>query len=196
MDIVKLRELLEGELSSPDLVGLGGEFYREFDSLIKALKLSAESSRERGEDIEERLYLAQLEIAERLAREIIKIRLHKIVDLAVDGVPGEMTEEERQIFTILRAFIEREELKELSVPLPEGENTGAVPEGTGEAPAEPLKKTIPTEAYIIKVDLPRILDPGLKEYGPFRAGDMVILPRSIAKVLVEREAAERVKISP
>ncbi len=48
MDIVKLRELLEAELSSNELTELDGEFYREFDSLIKALKLSAESSRERG----------------------------------------------------------------------------------------------------------------------------------------------------
>ena len=196
MDIVKLRELLEQELSSPDLVGLGDEFYKEFDSLIKALKLSAESSRERGEDIEERLYLAQLGIAERLAREIIKIRLHKIVDLAVDGVPGEMTEEERTIFTILRAFIEREELKELGVTLLGAKAAETVSDVAGEAPTEPMKKTIPTEAYIIKVDLPRILDPELREHGPFRAGDMVVLPKSIAKVLVERDAAERIRLAP
>ncbi|ASJ07258.1 DNA replication complex subunit Gins51 [Thermococcus pacificus] len=193
MDIVKLRELLEQELSSPDLVDLDGEFYKEFDSLIKALKLSAESSRERGEDVEERLYLAQLEIAEKLAREIIKIRLHKIVDLVVEGIPAEMTEEERKIFTILRAFIEREEL---NVPLSGGELAETVPESTPEQPSEPSKKSIPTEAYIIKVDLPRVLDPELREYGPFRAGDMVILPRSIAKVLVERDVAERIRLTP
>ncbi|ASJ09370.1 hypothetical protein A3L11_09060 [Thermococcus siculi] len=195
MDIVKLRELLEQELSSQDLAEVGEEFYREFDSLIKALKLSAESSRERGEDIEERLYLAQLEIAERLAREIIKIRLHKIVDLAVEGIPGEMTEEERRIFTVLRAFIEREELADLNVPVSEEVSFKTA----AEAPAqrtEVSKKAVPTEAYIIKIDLPKILDPELREYGPFRAGDLVIIPRSIGKVLLERDAAERVKISP
>jgi len=194
VDIVKLRELLEQELSSQDLAEVGEEFYREFDSLIKALKLSAESSRERGEDVEERLYLAQLEIAERLAREIIKIRLHKIVDLAVEGIPSEMTEEERKIFTILRAFIEREELEGLSVPTPGKETAQTVSEVATKAPE--LEKSIPREAYIIKVDLPRVLDPELREYGPFKAGDLVIIPRSIAKVLLERDAAERIKISP
>nr|WP_206204501.1 hypothetical protein [Thermococcus sp. 21S7] len=180
--------MLEAELSSPELAELDGEFYEEFDSLIKALKLSAESSRERGEDIEERLYLAQLGIAERLMREIIKIRLHKIVDLAVEGVPYGLTSEERRIFTILRAFIEREELPE-------------VPEETVEASEKAPEREVPQrraprEAYIIKVGLPKILDPELREYGPFRAGDLVIIPRSLGKVLVERDAAERIRISP
>ncbi|AEK72061.1 hypothetical protein GQS_00790 [Thermococcus sp. 4557] len=194
MDIVKLRELLEAELSSPELTELDGEFYEEFDSLIKALKLSAESSRERGEDIEERLYLAQLGIAEKLMREIIKIRLHKIVDLAVEGIPGELTAEEKKIFTVLRAFIEREELEGLSVPTPGKETAQTVSEVATKAPE--LKKSIPSEAYIIKVDLPKILDPELREYGPFRAGDLVIIPRSLGKVLVERDAAERIRIAP
>ncbi|NJE02874.1 hypothetical protein [Thermococcus sp. MV11] len=189
MDIVKLRELLEAELSSPDLTELDEEFYREFDSLIKALKLSAESSRERGEDIEEKLYLAQLKIAEELMREIIKIRLHKIVDLAVEGIPGELTSEERKVFAVLRAFVEREE-----VP-------GEVPEGQAEVPVETAErglpqKRVPGEAYIIKLDLPRILDPEMREHGPFKAGDLVVLPRSIGRVLVERDAAERIKIAP
>ncbi|MEO2151188.1 MAG: hypothetical protein ABGW50_00815, partial [Thermococcus sp.] len=113
MDIVKLRERLEQELSSVELTELDDDFYREFDSLIKALKLSAESSRERGESVEERLYLAQLKIAEELMKEIIKLRLHKIVDLAVEGTIAEMTDEERRIFRILRAFVEREELPDV-----------------------------------------------------------------------------------
>lgn len=189
MDIVKLRELLEQELSSPDLTEIDGEFYQEFDSLIKALKLSAESSRERGEDVEEKLYLAQLGIAEKLMREIIKIRLHKIVDLAVEGIPYGMTEEERRIFTILRAFIEREE-----IPVEVPEKIPEVPESVPRP--ETPKQKMPKEAYIIKVDLPRILDPEMREYGPFRAGDLVIIPRSIGKILIERDAAERIRISP
>ena len=194
MDIVKLRELLEGELSSQELTEVGEEFYREFDSLVKALKLGAESSHERGEDVEERLYLAQLEIAEKLAREIIKIRLHKLVDLAVEGLPGDMTEEERRIFAVLRAFVERGELPE-SMPA----ETATIP--PMEPPVETVTektsgRSVPREAYIVLVDLPRILDPELKEYGPFRAGDMAVLPREIGRVLLERNAAEKVKIAP
>ncbi len=191
MDIVKLRELLEGELSSPELTEVGEEFYREFDSLIKALKLGAESSHERGENVEEKLYLAQLEIAEKLAREIIKIRLHKLVDLAVEGLPVEMTEEEKRIFSVLRAFVERGEVPEA---LPREEQP--IREKIAIAkPVSPQRK-VPHEAYIILVDLPKVLDPGLREYGPFHAGDMAVLPRELGKVLLERSAAERIKITP
>nr|WP_206203502.1 hypothetical protein [Thermococcus sp. M36] len=181
--------MLEQELSSPDLTEIDGEFYREFDSLIKALKLSAESSRERGEDIEERLYLAQLGIAERLMREIIKIRLHKIVDLAFEGVPYGMAAEERRIFAVLRAFIEGE-----GVPAEAAVDTEKPPET--HHVEESQKKALPLEAYIIKMDIPKVLGPEMKEYGPFRAGDLVTIPGSIGRVLVERDAAERVKISP
>ena len=188
MDIVKLRELLEAELSSVELTELDDDFYREFDSLIKALKLSAESSRERGESVEERLYLAQLKIAEELMKEIIKLRLHKIVDLAVEGTIAEMTDEERRIFRILRAFVEREELPDVGEELPEVE-----PEpGEAETPTKrPLR-----EAYIVTAELPAILGPDLREYGPFKAWDMAVLPEEIGKVLVERDIAFKVKISP
>ena len=189
MDIVKLRELLEQELSSIELTELDEDFYREFDSLIKALKLSAESSRERAEHVEERLYLAQLRIAEELMREIIKLRLHKIVDLAVEGKPGEMTAEELRIFRILRAFVEREELPDVEED-----------EGKEEVEFKPEEKTSarvqPREAYIITAELPTVLGPDLREYGPFKAWDMAILPEEIGKVLVERNVAFKVKLSP
>lgn len=191
MDIVKLRELLEAELSSIELTELDDDFYKEFDSLIKALKLSAESSRERGESVEERLYLAQLKIAERLMREIIKIRLHKIVDLAVEGVPGELTSEEKKIFVVLRAFIEREELPEV------GEEFGSEEfEVIQQEEEEYPRREAPRAAYIITTELPTILGPDLREYGPFKAWDMAVLPEEIGKVLVEREVAFKVKISP
>lgn len=191
MDIVKLRELLEAELSSIELTELDDDFYKEFDSLIKALKLSAESSRERGESVEERLYLAQLKIAERLMREIIKIRLHKIVDLAVEGVPGELTSEEKKIFAVLRAFIEREELPEV------GEEFGSEEfEVIQQEEEEYPRREAPRAAYIITTELPTILGPDLREYGPFKAWDMAVLPEEIGKVLVEREVAFKVKISP
>jgi len=191
VDIVKLRELLEGELSSPYLTELDEEFYKEFDSLIKALKIGAESSHERGEDIEERLYLAQLNIAEKLMKEIIKIRLHKIVDLAVEGTIEDLTEEERKIFAILRAFVEREEIS-----LPEDLSKIELPEPKTEAEFELPKRTPVSEAYIVLVDIPRVMGMDMKEYGPFRAGDLAVLPREIAKILVERSAAERVRITP
>ncbi|MDI3474576.1 MAG: replication factor [Thermococcaceae archaeon] len=187
MDIIKLRELLENELSSPYLTELDDEFYKEFDSLVKALKLGAETSRERGEDVEERLYLAQLTIAEKLMKEIIKVRLHKIVDLAVDGVPGDMSPEERRIFHILRAFIEREELS-----LPENIQELEIPDT---ATAEDTSKRVPVrEAYIILVDLPRIMGVDMREYGPFHQGDLAVIPPEIGRVLLERNAAIKIRL--
>lgn len=56
MDIVKFREFLEVEFLSMDLNEFDEDFYVEFDSLIKVLKLSVESFRECGEDVEERFY--------------------------------------------------------------------------------------------------------------------------------------------
>lgn len=187
MDIIQLRELLERELGSTELEPLDEGFYREFEALEKALRFKAEGAGERGEDVDERLALAELKIAERLVREIIRTRLHKIVDLAVKGIPAPMTPEEREVFSILMSFINREKLP-----------TGVPGEiHIEESQEEPLEIKNPLrEAYIIEVDIPRVFDEELNEYGPFRAGDMVALPRSIAHVLEERGVAKRVRIVP
>ena len=185
MDIIKLRELLEAELSSRELVSLDEEFYRELDSLVKALELGAESS----SDVEGRLYNAQLRIAGKIIREIIRIRLHKIVDLAIEGKPYELTNEEKKIFRILSAFINRESIPAESVPA----ETGEIKEGIRE---EFKGKPAVREAYLIRIDLPKILDENMNEHGPFRAGDLVTLPRSIGEILRERDAADRITIKP
>jgi DNA replication factor GINS len=51
------------------------------------------------------------------------------------------------------------------------------------------------EAYLILEDIPKVMDERLREYGPFKAGDLVTLPRTLGHVLVQREAARRVSIS-
>ncbi|WP_461865489.1 DNA replication complex subunit Gins51 [Thermococcus sp.] len=180
MDIVKLRELLEAELSSTDLISLDEEFYKEFDSLVKALELGAESS----SDVEGRLYNAQLHIAGKIVREIIRIRLHKIVDLAIEGKPYALTEEEKKIFRILSAFINRE-----GIPV-------EIEESIEEIHEEIESKSVPRDAYLIKIDLPKILDENMNEHGPFRAGDLVTLPKSIGEILKERDAADKITIKP
>ena len=186
MDILKLRELLEAELSSEELTKIDDDFYIEFDSLIKALKLSAESSHERGESVDERLYLAQLKIAEALMKEIVKLRLHKIVDLAVEGKLVEMPSEEKKLFTILRSFVERKNILLPSEDVPVEESTVQVHNSV---------KKLPGEAYIIETDLPTILGADMREYGPFMQGDMAIVPPEIGRVLEERGVARKVKLS-
>ena len=46
------------------------------------------------------------------------------------------------------------------------------------------------------MDIPRVMGIDMREYGPFKAGDLAVLPREIARILIERDAAERVRITP
>lgn len=185
MDLAKLRELLEMELSSNELTSLDEEFYKEFDSLVRALKLRAESSKERGEEIEERLYLAEMNVAEKLIKEILRIRLHKIVDMVFEGRPHNLVGEERKIFSILLAFVNREHIPMEDIEIVEEEVEEKIPESGKQI----------WEAYLILEDIPKVMDERLREYGPFKAGDLVTLPRTLGHVLVQREAARRVSIS-
>ncbi|USG99086.1 hypothetical protein K1720_05920 [Thermococcus argininiproducens] len=185
MDLGKLRELLEMELSSTELTLLDDDFYEEFDSLIKALKLRAESSKERGEEVDEQLYLAELSVAEKLVKEILKIRLHKIVDMAFEGRPFNLISDEKKLFSILMAFIHREEI-------PAFEEEVSIEE-TKEVEVTSDRRIF--SAYILLQDIPKVLDERLREYGPFKAGDLVTLPRTVGHILVQREAAKRISIS-
>ncbi|AEC52196.1 hypothetical protein PNA2_1282 [Pyrococcus sp. NA2] len=182
MDIEVLRRLLERELSSDELTEIDEEFYKDLASFRKALELNAERHEERGENVEKRLYLAQLSLVQNIAREILKIRLHKIVDMVFEGVPKNLVGDEKKIFAILSAFVNGEPISlELEAEVPESKE-------------EEKGKKIPTfvELYLIKSDIPKIIDESLNEYGPFKSGDLVTLPRSIGNVLVKREVAERI----
>ncbi|HII60820.1 Gins 15 protein [Pyrococcus horikoshii] len=183
MDIEVLRRLLERELSSEELTEIDEEFYRDLASFRKALELNAERYEERGEDIEKRLYLAQLSLVQSIAREILKIRLHKIVDMAFEGVPKNLVGDEKKIFAVLSAFINGEpiSIETTEVEVKEEKVESKTPSGF-------------LELYLLKSDIPRIIDENLNEYGPFKAGDLVTLPRSIGNVLVKREVAEKITI--
>ncbi len=191
MDIIKLREMLEAELSNPELSPVDESFYKDYDSLLKTLRLGAESSRERGEDVEEMLYLEQLKIAEKLMREILKIRLHKLVDMVFSGTsPSELVAEERAIFLILKEFIERGTVpaQTVEVALEKNEEEAVYSE-----PSAGVKRPV-QEAYLVSIELPKVVDEELNEYGPIRAGDIVVLPRTIGDVLLKRGVAQRIKI--
>ncbi|WP_297487004.1 hypothetical protein [Thermococcus sp.] len=192
MDIVKLREMLEAELSRAELADVDASFYEDLSSFLKALKLSAEASRERGEEVEERLYTEQLRMAEWLVREILRARLHKLVDMVFSGPAsqGELIEPERKLFVILNAFVEGKGLDNLEVEVP---SKPSPLKSEGEMARE--TKTPVREAYIIEEDVPAVIDEEFNEYGPFRAGDLSVLPEKIAKILVARGLAKRVKIS-
>ncbi len=194
MDIIKLREMLEAELSNLELAPIDESFYTDYDSLIKTLRLGAESSRERGEDVEEMLYLEQLKIAEKLMREILRIRLHKIVDMVFSGTfPSELVEEERSIFIIMREFIERGEVPVHQIGLSES-LAKEIGEETGELDREVKVKQPISEVYLVSTDLPIIVDEKLSEYGPIKAGDIVVLPRNIGDVLLKRGVAQKIRI--
>ncbi len=195
MDIVKLREMLEAELSNPELAPIDDSFYSDYDSLLKVLRLGAESSRERGENVEEMLYLEQLKIAEGLMREILRIRLHKLVDMAFSGAPvSDLVKEEKSIFLILREFIERGEVPAQPAKSPESSPEEITEEKTGldqdVGPKQPV-----SEAYLVSIDLPRIVDEKLREYGPIKAGDIAVLPKSVGDVLLKRGVAHRIRIT-
>ncbi|CAB50283.1 DNA replication complex subunit Gins51 [Pyrococcus abyssi] len=183
MDIEVLRRLLERELSSDELTEIDEEFYKDLASFRKALELNAERHEERGEDVEKRLYLAQLSLVQGIVREILKIRLHKIVDMAFEGVPRNLVGDEKKIFAILTAFIN-------------GEPISVEAEEKVEEEVKVERKPTPgfLELYLLKIDVPRIIDEELREHGPFKAGDLVTLPRSIGNVLVKRDAADRIVI--
>ncbi|AMM53872.1 DNA replication complex subunit Gins51 [Pyrococcus kukulkanii] len=186
MDIEVLRKLLERELSSDELTEIDEEFYKDLASFRKALEINAERHEERGENIEKRLYLAQLSLLQQIVREILKIRLHKIVDMAFEGVPRNLVGDEKKIFAIISAFINGESLSfEEEIEIKE----------TEEIVEEKSVRSAFVDLYLIKVDLPKIIDEDLREYGPFKAGDLVSLPRSLGNVLVKREVADRITLS-
>ncbi|MFQ6010093.1 MAG: hypothetical protein ACE5J7_03180 [Candidatus Aenigmatarchaeota archaeon] len=61
-----------------------------------------------------------------------------------------------------------------------------------EVPAKPIKKPADPNKMNVKIltEMPKFVGRDFQPYGPFKAGDMVQLPKEIASVLIARKAAE------
>lgn len=167
-----IRRIQREEQRSPKLSKIPENFYDAAMSYINQKKNIGEK--------EDRKNILEVKSIERLIEDIFDRRERKIVTAAVNSArtniqPENMIEEEKDFFDLVAASIrQRRELKLRTMFVVEkGEKDGLL---------------------VFKDDVPEFVGSDMKNYGPFKKGDIAKLPEENAKILVERGVVEQFKV--
>lgn len=168
-----IRRVDREEQRSPKLSNIPDDFYSKVVSYINQKKKLAAK--------EDRKDVLELKSVERLVADIFDRRERKIVTAAVNAArtnikPENMVPEEEDFFDLMTATIRQRRDESLKKML----TSEKIPE---------------TELIVFKEDVPEFVGSDMKNYGPFKKGDIAKLPDDNVKVLTDRGVAEQFKVA-
>jgi len=179
-----LYETWKKEKESSELQPLPKGFYTEASAFLRA-------KRDEGQMLDERSLRAKLlerqqARAHRLLKDLVEIRSKKICQMVLNGeAPSEelLTSEEESIVNDL-AYVEDELDGLLRAVL------------SGRPPHVAKLRVGRPRAVMVRFlqDIPSIVGPNARTYGPFKAEDIATLPAENAESLIKRGIALRVEV--
>lgn len=130
---------------------------------------------------EDRKGALEFKNVERLVEDIFDRRERKIINLSIiaarTGMPPEnLTDEEKEFFGMISSVIKKRR----------GENLGKI--------FAAQKEDVGT-MIVFKEDVPEFLGSDMKNYGPFKKGDIAKLPEDNMQVMIQQNVAEEFKVS-
>ncbi len=182
MDLITYETIREVERSerSEELQRLPQGFFEAVNNWMNVKKSKKDGSS-----------IIELENAKKSIDRIIMSRMKKIVLGAMTTTmknklpPGNLTDSERVFFdevvSILKKY--RNDMHEKTFGIEE----------IVEEKIESVKKSVDdlkTKRVKILTEVPRFVGSDMKNYGPLKEGDDIVLPEDIAEILVSRKAAE------
>lgn len=166
-----IRRIDREEQRSPKLSKIPGDFYSVVISYINQKRKTAKEDR-RG--------MLELKSIERVVEDIFDRRERKIVTAAVNAArtniqPENMIEEEKDFFDLVTATIRQrrdENLKKVFT----------------------AEKGVEADLIVFRDSVPEFVGSDMKNYGPFKKGDIAKLPEENTKILVEQGVVEQFKV--
>jgi DNA replication factor GINS len=183
LDYQTLLEVWRSEKTSAELQRLSKEFYAEVGSYIRSR--SEELQMLDKESMCAHLINQEVIKAQRLIRDTVRTRLRKIIGSILEG---------RQVATDTCTREEEVILSELS--LAKQYTDQIIRDVLRGRPPQIVKTYAKSSRVIIRVlqDIPAIVGPNTRIYGPFKAEDIAALPAENAESLIKRGIAVRVEV--
>lgn len=173
-----LKRAWLAEKTSRDLVELREEFYQDVARYVAGLNLELK----RGEPLRRELLREELRNALRMVHEIHLSRVLKATDEVTQGrLPAPLLERERYAFSEVRQSLEK-----LHAEL--------VSPATARKAAVAVPSEITNVLLIIQAEVPKIVGDNLRQYGPFKRGDVASLPRRSGELMVKRGLGRKIEV--
>ena len=168
-----IRKIQREEQRSPKLTKIPENFYSSILTYIQQKKQISEKEDRKG--------VLEIKNIERLVEDIFDRRERKVVTAAVNAArtniqPENMVEEEKDFFDLVAGSIrQRREtnLKKMFI----------------------VEKGEESELIVFKDQVPEFVGSDMKNYGPFKKGDIAKLPDENMKLLLQQGLVEEFKIN-
>jgi DNA replication factor GINS len=173
-----VKQVWLAEKTSRELVEIPEEFYRNVARYVAQLNLELKHSESlRGELLQE-----ELRNVFQMIQEIHLSRVFKAVDEIAHGrLPAPLLERERCTFSEIRQSLEK-----LYTELVSSTMTGRT-ELAG-------PREITNILLIVQTEVPPIVGDDLRQYGPFKRGDITSLPRRTAELMLKHGLARKIEV--
>lgn len=166
------------EKSSRGLTDLLNDFYQSVARHVAELNFELK----RGEQLRQELIQEELRNVLQMVQEIYLLRVLKAMDEIAKGrLPSSTLESERNAFGEIRQILEK-----LYIDL-------IKPAVSGEAVVTP-RREITNTVLIILTDIPQIIGDDLKQYGPFKSGEVAFLPQRSAELLIKQGTVRKLEV--
>jgi len=166
------------EKTSRRLAEIPDEFYQNVANHVAQLNLELKHSEPlRGELLRE-----ELRDVFRMIQEIHLSRVLKAIDEIAQGrLPAPLLERERHTFSEIRQSLEKLHVELVSSTM------------TGKAGLV-VPREITNVLLIMQAEVPPIVGDDLRQYGPFKKGEIVSLPRRSAELMVKHGLARKIEV--
>lgn len=158
---------------------LPGDFYPNVGRYLEEINRELTQA----EQLRRELLREELRDVMRMMHEIYLLRVIKGVDEIARGrSPSPLLEDERHAFEEVSRILERLHT-EFFAPAISGR--AAIP--------APREKT--NVALIVSAEMPQIMGDDMRQYGPFKRGEVACLPRRCAELMIGRGLARKIEVS-
>jgi len=173
-----VKQVWLAEKTSRELVEIPEEFYQNVAKYVAQMNLELKRSEPlRGELLQE-----ELQNVFQMVQEIYLSRTLKTIDEVAQGkLPDTLLERERYAFNEIR-----QSLKKLCAEL--------IPPTITESAELAAPREITNVLLIMQAEVPTIVGDDLRQYGPFKKGEIASLPRRSAELMVKHGLARKIEV--
>jgi len=166
------------EKTSRDLADLPVDFYLNVARHVAELNIEIK----RGEQLRQELLREELSNVLQMVQEIHLLRVLKAMDQVGRGhLPGSSLDGERRAFDGVRQILDRLYTEQIK------------PAISGQAAIVAIREKT-NEALIFLADIPQIIGDDIKQYGPFKKGEVAFLPKRSAELLIKKGTARKFEV--
>lgn len=167
-----------GEKTSRDITDLPVDFYQNVARYVAELNIEFK----RGEQLRQELLREELRNVLQIIQEIHLLRVLKAMDQVGRGhLPASSLDGERRAFDGVRQILDKLYTEQIR------------PAISGKAAiVAPREKT--NETLIFLTDIPQIIGDDIKQYGPFKKGEVAFLPKRSAELLIKKGTAQKFEV--